>query len=366
MINRDNWLDVEQYLKYLGKTRQLDLATIKRRREQLHHLLQWANEKPLGAARNVDPTFPVFLLTSRFDGKDKSLSPSTLAATCGAVRRFYEWARMEMPRKYIKVTPSWLDQIRPPRSRGVQSEIHVHEYYTLDEMRRIITLKPETLKEERGQAAMAFVYLSGMRADAFVTVPIFGVNISEMTVNQYPSDGVRTKNHKAKQTFLLPIPELVNIVQAWDDKVRSLLPGNAMWFSAIDSNGENLVPIYEVSPRRSQKFAQGCKLICDKAGIKYRSPHKLRNGHVVFGLKMAKTMDELKAISQNVMHESIEITEKIYAELSGGDVKRVIGKFKPNDTGTPVNLGEASLSRVLMQILKEHPEYLDALSKSES
>jgi site-specific recombinase XerC len=366
MINRENWQDVNLYLKYLEKVKQLDDQTIHRRRSMLHHLLQWAGDKPLGLARNIDPTFPVFLLTSRFDGKDKSLSAPTMAATCGTVRRFYEWARMEMPRKYSKVTPSWLDQMRPPRSRGMQSEIHVHEYYTLEEMRKVIALKPATIREEREQAAMAFVYLSGMRADAFATVPISCVNIEDMTVNQYPSEGVRTKNHKAKQTFLLPIPELINVVQAWDDKVRSLLPNNAMWYAGIRSNGEDLIPMYDANPRRGQDIAEGCELICEKVGIKYRSPHKLRNGHVVYGTKLAKTIEDFKAISQNVMHESMDITQEIYAELSGGDVKKVIEKFKPNDGGTALKMPENALAKLMMQTLKEHPELLDALSKNES
>jgi integrase len=59
-------------------------------------------------------------------------------------------------------------------------------------------------------------------------------------------------------------------------------------------------------------------------GVEYYSAHKLRHGHAVYALKHAKTMAELKAISQNLMHSSIGITDGIYGRLVDDDVNRVI------------------------------------------
>ncbi len=67
------------------------------------------------------------------------------------------------------------------------------------------------------------------------------------------------------------------------------------------------------------------------AGVEAKSPHKIRHGHGVYGLKHAKTMEEYKALSQNMMHESVATTDKTYGVLIRDDVKNIIATFKPDD-----------------------------------
>jgi hypothetical protein len=56
------------------------------------------------------------------------------------------------------------------------------------------------------------------------------------------------------------------------------------------------------------------------------SAHKFRHGHAVYGLQNAKSLADYKAISQNLMHENIQITDGTYADLVGNEVKsRVTG-----------------------------------------
>ena len=42
--------------------------------------------------------------------------------------------------------------------------------------------------------------------------------------------GVRTKNKKHATTFLLPIPELLEVVKDWDREVRKVNP-EGLWFA---------------------------------------------------------------------------------------------------------------------------------------
>ena len=51
------------------------------------------------------------------------------------------------------------------------------------------------------------------------------------------------------------------------------------------------------------------------------------HSHVVYALKLAHNMAELKAISQNVMHSSVTITDQVYGKLIADDVKNIIGKL---------------------------------------
>ena len=54
MINRDNYQAMRKYLEYLLEVRQNEENTIKRRRIQLRHLLEWADEKPFSSAPAFD------------------------------------------------------------------------------------------------------------------------------------------------------------------------------------------------------------------------------------------------------------------------------------------------------------------------
>jgi integrase len=54
------------------------------------------------------------------------------------------------------------------------------------------------------------------------------------------------------------------------------------------------------------------------------SPHKFRHGHAVYAVKMAKDVSALKAVSQNLTHENLSITDGVYGVLSETDVRQQI------------------------------------------
>jgi integrase len=49
----------------------------------------------------------------------------------------------------------------------------------------------------------------------------------------------------------------------------------------------------------------------EKINLTYHSPHKFRHGFAVYGIKNAIDIAGLKAVSQNLMHSSITITNGI-------------------------------------------------------
>jgi len=74
---------------------------------------------------------------------------------------------------------------------------------------------------------------------------------------------------------------------------------------------------------------------CKKVDLPYHSPHKFRHGHAVYTLKNAKDVPAVKAVSQNLMHENLAITDGVYGVLSDNDVKRQIGRL--GQSSTPEN-----------------------------
>ena len=323
MIYRQNWLDVYAYLHHMERARQVDPETVKRARGHLRHLLEWADEIPFTKVRSVDPTFPIYLLTARSDGKEKTLAPASITKCLANARQFYSFARSEWGQRYRSISESWIELLQPPRQVRLESRLPVRQLYSLEDVLKIAAVSTETLRQERGKIAVCMLFLSGMRAEALASLPISCVDLDAGEIAQLPEMGVRTKNRKAAITFLLPIPELLEVVRTWDRRVRSL-PSSALWYSTLSRDGMQLVPTTQAFLKRHNVIEHDVKIICELAGVPYLSPHKLRHGHAVYALKKAKDMATFKAISQNLMHKSAVITDQVYGNLIHNDVKNII------------------------------------------
>lgn len=321
MILRQNWTDVRGYLRYCQRDLQLTDSTLDKIDGHLRHLLEWADDVTLPSARAIDPVFPAYAVRL-------NLAPPTLEKTLGAARKFFEFARLNYGTRYRLITPSWLDLLRPPRGHGLDSYIPTTGYYTLDEVRALLAVPAPTLRLQRARAAVALLYLSGMRDGAFVTLPIVCLDLPNSTVYQDPRRGVHTKNAKAAVTYLLDIPELFETALTWDRLVHDFFPPHAPWYPSISRDGEALTLPAHVGPERSSSLRDDLELLCESAQVPYKSPHKLRHGHIVYARERAQNMGQYKAISQNVMHNSVQTTDSLYAALKHDQIKNVIAGLK--------------------------------------
>lgn len=324
MINRDNYQAMRKYLEYLLEVRQNEENTIKRRRIQLRHLLEWADEKPFSSAPAIRPTFPRYLAQNRNDSKTEPLAVATVVRALGAACEFFEWLRSSEPSKYKSITNAWLGTLRAAKVK--QTQPPSREVFTVEDVRQIIALPHDTLTDWRNQAAIAFLFLSGMRVGALVTLTLECVDLASHSVKQWPALGVRTKNSKVATTYLLDIPDLLTFVKGWDTFIREQLPSGALWYASLNTDGMQLTGATVAGVERRAMVAKGIMRMCGRAEIPYHSPHKLRHGHTLYALKRAQTIADLKAISQNLMHASLTVTDSIYGVLAGDDVsERIAG-----------------------------------------
>lgn len=324
MINRDNWMDVKQYIVHCARIGRTP-ATVLKVRGSLRYLLEWADATPLPKARGIDPSFQTYLMTARLGGgRPGNMSAATMKKVCEYARLFFEWIRSEHLQRYKAITASWIDTIRPGASKGMQSEYHEHEFFEVDQVRKIAALVPANLTEERDQAAVVFLFLTAMRAQAFVSLPMEAVDLRRFKISQFPALGVHTKGAKAAQTDMLRLPDLLAVVQAWDAKVRAA--GCLLWYPRIDRWHRFLGAERELHwPTRSGLLAKGLAQLCERAGVPYLSPHKLRHGHAVYMMRRVKDMKQLKSLSQNLMHKNVGTTDEIYARLVRDDIADLYG-----------------------------------------
>ena len=324
MIDRNNYRDVRAFLDYHVTVKQSDPRTVENYWTRLKHLLEWADAKRFSSVHTIKPTFPAYL--DSLDGEHR-LSAARFTAICKTARAFLSWARIAFPGRYRGVSEFWIMSLRPPRSRSEQAELQTRELYSLDDVLRLCSFDVgSSFMLRRSQAAAAFLFLSGMRIGAFVTLPIGCVDLPGMRVMQLPEKGVATKNRKAAETSLLNIPDLLAVVQNWDAFVRPRLSERHPWYAFLNLDGElaQLIPDQKTLIDRRHGFNADLRELCEAAGVRYLSAHKFRHGHAVYCIKRAKDMAQMKAISENLMHATIGITDGIYGRLARDDKHRLI------------------------------------------
>ena len=310
----------------------------------MRHLLEWAGENSFHRVTSIKPAFPEYMMTARLDGESEQLSTIYIRKVISCAKHFLQWLEKNRIGFTSVITPAWLDTLKTPR---FASEGKEHEAVTLEEIFAIASAPVFSLRDERIRAAAVFLFLSGMRIGAFVTLPISAINLSERSIKQWPSLGVRTKFSKRATTFLLDIPELFEVVYLWDQKVRKHISGNSLWFAPLSPETGTFDPkIIEVGEHRQQRASKDLKNWLDRVNLPYHSAHKFRHGNAVYSLKNSKDVADLKAVSQNLMHSNLSITDSVYGILSTADVGRRIAGL-----GEKLNAGNVSKGDIASQII---------------
>ena len=337
MIERQNYLKVKLFLKYLEEIQQVSPSSLERYSFYLRHLLLWADDRSLGDSPTFRPTLQAY--TASTPGKDGHLSLAfeSQKKIIEISKRFFIWAKATYPREFSHVTLSWIETLRPPRTPQIGGDpVYVSE----EEINRLmeVSVPEDDLCLLRDKAAAARLYLTGERISALTTSPILAFNLSDRSVRQWPELGVHTKFGKKATTFILPIPHLIDVVSAWDEVVRANLPPDYPWYAPIEQRwGEQKFTQELPGKNRHQALEKRLRLLFSLAGLPYKSAHKFRHGHAVFGLMHAQTMADYKAVSVNLMHDSLTVTDEVYARIMQNDVKIRIQNLVQNPSLCPDN-----------------------------
>jgi len=266
----------------------------------------------------------------------RSLAAVTQEKVLKVSRRFFRWLRETHPREFGKLSPAWIDTLR--LASGTPAGIREHEYVSEEEVKQLaqVPVPPADLALLRDRAAAAMLFLSGARAGAFTSLPIQAVDIPGRSIRQWPELGVHTKFGKRATTYLLEIPELLAVVTEWDALVREKQPPTAPWYAPIESSwGEQKFSDKAPGEHRGEALYKRLKILFSLAGLPFKGPHRFRHGHAVYGLLHAKDMADYKAVSINLMHADVTITDKIYAPLLAREVKGRIARLGKDPVAVP-------------------------------
>lgn len=334
MITRSNWKLTKAYLEYRENIDQLSGGSLKIEVSYIRLILTWADNTPFIKIYSKRPSLPEYLQRTRSvtnEGQNSHIYNKKILA---AARRFFTWLS-ENHAEYKIIKNAWINSLKPKR---IEKEPKKKDAVSLEEIIQIANAPTKNIIERRIKAAACFLFLSGIRIGAFISLPIKAVDLVNGIIIQDPKLGVRTKNSAYGKTYLLDIPELLTVIKSWDNEIKQVLSEGGYWFAPLSPDTKEIDPYCsKVGEHRETIARRNLKDWLKKVGIQYHSPHKFRHGHIQYGMQNAKTIADYKAVSMNVMHSSMEITDEVYSQLGDHEIQNRIRGLNQNRENSSEN-----------------------------
>lgn len=250
-------------------------------------------------------------------------SMQTANRTMVYVREFFFWLREHNGYKRVKYDDvddlqlSLKDQERAKATKP-KNYLDASKWQDL-----ILNLTPETDIEHRGQAMLATLLLTGARIDALISFNIGDFNLERSYAFQ-DAEHVNSKRASSWKTNLWKFkPELRQILDNWIIKLKNehgFTDGDPLFpkvdiakneLSLFQNGGFLKEPIKTQGILRGELYKQ-----LEKAGFGHYTPHTVRNSLVNLFFSLPLTLEQQKAVSQNMSHKNLGTTINGYGQVS--------------------------------------------------
>lgn len=263
------------------------------------------------------------------------LSTATIGGTLREVKAFFAWLA-DQPGYKSKISHSEVAYLTPDRkSEAARRSSLWKPHPSLEQVRSLIRHMPtETVVLRRDRALVAFLFLSGSREGAAITLRLGHVDLRNTCV-QFDGRTVHTKFSKSFTTSFFPVgTEVELVVRNWIQELRTvhlfsdtdpLFPktkvglGSGRQFKALGIAREPWASPSSAAKIFKQAFAS--------AGMPPFSPHRVRDTLTELAREHCRSPEDYKAWSQNLGHDSVLTTFNSYGSVSPGRQMELIKRF---------------------------------------
>lgn len=289
------------------------------------------------------------------DGEPTALSASTIVHSFGDLKAFFSW--LSNQHGYRSIERDLAEYFNPPkRLTEIAHASTAKLVASPDQIRSVLNSMPrETIWQRRDRAVVAFLFLSGVRDGTAVSLRIKHIDIDNKKVHQIASE-VNTKASKSMVTAWFPVGE--DIEQIVIDWIHELLAEGAA--------GED--PLFPKTPQRHRQGDERAafefwatadpvrkilKSASTTANTPYFKPHSIRSTIARLFDQFAISLEEQKALSQNLGHENYRTTETYYGKLDESRQHELVAGIRDRQMN-PVDM------EIMARIRNAAPEKLKA------
>jgi integrase len=285
--------------------------------------------------RKQAEAFKHHLAEQRSKGTNEPLSKATMYSTLAALRTFFIWLAGQ-PGYKSKISYADVEYFNMTmKDARIAKAVREPRVPTIEQIRHVLQSMPHgTEIDQRNRAVVAFVILTGARDGAVASMKLKHVDIDQGLVEQDARE-VRTKNSKSFPTYFFPVGEDIRtIVVEWIAFLRTeklfgfddpLFPASRVIVGddgQFRSDGLDRKAWSNAGPIRKifkEAFQQ--------AGLPPFNPHSFRKTLAQLGQKQCRTIEAMKAWSQNLGHEELMTTFASYGTLSRTQQADIMGGF---------------------------------------
>jgi integrase len=254
-------------------------------------------------------------LFSRVTKNNQPVSASTITHTLASLKSLYLWMRDKHD------GPDLAEYFVPDRRiKNAMYETKERSIPTVEELSKLIADMPHgTFYELRDRAVLAFLFLTGVRIAALLSLKRKHIDTTERSTFQDPNE-VDTKNSKTIHVKWFPVPAFVEqcFLEYWEAYCAITEDNNAPLFpkayNRISLPDNTLVRVEPL--RTQQKVRDIIREACERSDVTAFHPHQIRKTLAIMRLQLNLTAKQNKAFSQNLGHERIETTDQHYSKLS--------------------------------------------------
>ena len=283
-------------------------------------------------------SFKRFLAAQKNQKTGAKLSEATTDATLRDVKAFFMWLA-DQANYRSKVKHTDVDYFSPSRKSDQRRRGGCwRPHPTPQQMHHVLCNMPtETVFQRRDRALMAFLFLTGSRETAAISIRLHHVDLVAECVH-FDGRSVDTKFGKSFTTSFFPVGgDAILILSNWIEELKDTL-----FFSGADP----LFPKTKVGVGPSRTFealslmrepwagpAQAAKIFKAafvSVGFPPFSPHLIRNTIAELAKNYCRTPEDYKAWSQNLGHDDVLTTFTSYGGVATGRQMDLMKAFRQN------------------------------------
>ena len=329
-----------KYLVWLKEAHGLADASINKAAASIDRYIDYLNGKDLRAF-NIEHarSFKRSLAKQNSGTNKQGLSITTVDGILRALKAFFHWlADQNGYRSRITHSDAAYFSTDRKSARAAHSSLW-KPHPTPEQMRHVISIMPvNSVIERRNRAFMAFLFLTGSREKAAISVHLQHIDMVSGSVN-FDGRSMDVKYGKRFTTTFFPVGyEIVQILKDWISELREdhffcfadpLFPQTKVGLGA-----NRLFTPVGISKEPWKSPSSAVKIFKEafaNAGFSEFSPHRIRDTIADLANDFCTTPEHYKAWSQNIGHEKVLTTFMNYGSVAPGrqsDLMRSFGEKK--------------------------------------
>lgn len=335
--NKDNLRIKRKYLNWRKDARGISEASLDKSAAAITLYGDWLAGKDFRAFHAERArSFKRHLGGLRNERTGAPLSAATINGTLRELKAFFYWMA-DQPGYKSKISRADADYLTPDRkSENARRGTLWKPHPSPAQARHVIERMPTaTVIERRNRAFMAFLFLTGSREGAAISLPLRNLDLTNGCV-QFDGRHVDTKFGKSFSTGFYPFGTFAEQILA--DWVAELIQVHL--FSATDP----LFPKTKIGVGASRRFevlgisrspwksassaAKIFKQAFADAGLPPFPPHRVRDTMNDLANDHCRTPEDYKAWSQNMGHDHVLTTFSSYGTVPPGRQMELMSRFR--------------------------------------